>query len=225
LRVHYHHDVKNNDTRSTLLSPCQIVAWNLERIRRKRRWSQEEAAVKLEPYLGYRLSRAAFSQAEQSLAGKRIRRFDADEIVAFARAFDVHVPYFFCVPAPHFGHKAVVVNGKPGKPRARVTSRPLARPEMLVLAQGLPKQRTLIKIAAEVATRQQNAIAEGVVRYLRERPDALLELLRGRNRPDLWERLRSHLAGVSILNSKLDRNAISEDRLAQEVLEALREDS
>src|SRR5215469_2608165 len=110
--------MKNNQTRQTLLSPCQVVAWNLARIRQHKGWSQEEAARALEPYLGYRLSRAAFSRAEQSLAGKRIRRFDADEIVAFARVFEVPIVYFFGVPVPQLHLRPVVVNTKPGKPRA-----------------------------------------------------------------------------------------------------------
>ncbi len=82
---------------TSVLSPCQIIAWNLERIRRSRGFTQQQAAKRLEPYLGYRLSRPAFSQAER-LSGK-LRRFDADEIVALARAFEVPIAYFSLRPA------------------------------------------------------------------------------------------------------------------------------
>jgi len=129
--------VKTKDFDTSVLSPCQIIAWNLGRARRSRGWTQEEAAEKLEPYLGYRLSRAAWSQAERCLYGK-LRRFDADEIVAFARAFEVPVSYFFAPSQAHFLGKIVMVNGRPGNPRARVTSTPITRQHMLMLAQGLP---------------------------------------------------------------------------------------
>ena len=52
----------------------------------------------LEPYLGVRWSKTSFSQAERSVAGKFIRNFTADEIVAFARAFEVPVTWFFMPP-------------------------------------------------------------------------------------------------------------------------------
>lgn len=119
---------------SSSLSPCQIVAWNLERARRSRGWSQEETAKRAEPYLGHRLSRAAFSQAERSIEGKRIRRFDADEIVAFARVFELPVSYFFIPPPSPFRGTAVLVNGKPGEPSARTTSEPMTYDEAVKLA-------------------------------------------------------------------------------------------
>lgn len=121
------------------LSPCQLVAWNLENARRARGWSQQETARLLKPLLGYRLSRAAFSKMERSLSGRQIRRFNADEIVALARLFEVPVGYFFRVPEPHLGLHRVVVNAKPGNPRARVTSRPLSRDEMIQLAVPIPE--------------------------------------------------------------------------------------
>jgi hypothetical protein len=116
------------------LSPCQIVAWNVENLRRANHWSQEEAARRLRPYLGYTMSRAAWSQMERSLKGNKIRRFDADELVAFARVFDKPVAYFFCVPAPHYQGRPVVVNGKPGQPKASVKSKPLSEKEMTALS-------------------------------------------------------------------------------------------
>lgn len=76
----------------------QVVAYNLTRARELRGLTQDAAAAALEPYLGVRWSKAGFSQAERSVAGKFIRRFDAEEIVAFARAFELPVTWFFLPP-------------------------------------------------------------------------------------------------------------------------------
>ena len=122
-------------SKAFLLSACQVVGLNLRRIRRSRGLTQEEAARQLEPYLGYRLSRAAFSQAEHCKSGK-LRRFDADEIVAFARAFEVPIADFFVPPESPSSSKPLKINGKPGHPRARVTAPPLTGPQLLRLAQA-----------------------------------------------------------------------------------------
>lgn len=82
------------------LTPNQVVAYNLARARELKGWSQDQAAAALEPWLGVRWSKASFSQAERSLAGKFIRNFTADEIVAFARAFGLPVTWFFMPPPP-----------------------------------------------------------------------------------------------------------------------------
>ncbi|MGH9247685.1 MAG: helix-turn-helix domain-containing protein [Acidimicrobiales bacterium] len=82
------------------LTANQIVAFNLTRAREWKNWTQEEAAEALEPYLGKRWSKASVSQAERSVAGRFIRQFTADEILAFARAFDVPLAWFFMPPPP-----------------------------------------------------------------------------------------------------------------------------
>jgi hypothetical protein len=82
------------------LTPNQVVAYNLAQARLLRNWTQEEAAEALEPYLGRRWSKASFSAAERSVDGDRIRQFEADEIVAFARAFHLPVSWFFLPPPP-----------------------------------------------------------------------------------------------------------------------------
>ena len=81
-----------------MLSPNQIVAYNLAYARLWKNWTQEEAAEHLEPYLGTRWSKASFSAAERSVDGQRVRQFSADEIVAFARGFGVPVGFFFLPP-------------------------------------------------------------------------------------------------------------------------------
>lgn len=80
------------------MTPNQVVAWNLQFARAIRGWKQEEAAERLEPYLGKRWSKATYSAAERSIAGKRIREFNANDIVAFARAFELPIAWFFMPP-------------------------------------------------------------------------------------------------------------------------------
>ena len=80
------------------LTPNRLVGYNLARIRRERGWTQDVAAEHLEPHLGTLWSKAVFCQAERSVAGTRVRAFTADEIVAFARAFEVPLSWFFMPP-------------------------------------------------------------------------------------------------------------------------------
>lgn len=92
------------------LTPNQVVAHNLAAARTWRNWTQEEAALALEPYLGVRWSKGTFSAAERSVDSNRVRQFTADEIVAFARAFDLPVSWFF-MPPPAWadGHPVVLM--------------------------------------------------------------------------------------------------------------------
>jgi hypothetical protein len=74
--------------------------WRRWRTGRPGRWTQDQACDALEPHLGKRWSKANYSAAERSVDGSRIRQFDADEIVAFARAFDMPIGWFFLPPPP-----------------------------------------------------------------------------------------------------------------------------
>jgi hypothetical protein len=91
------------------LTPNQVVAFNLAQARLWKGWTQDQAAEALEPYLGKRWSKASVSQAERSIAGKFVRNFDADEIVAFARAFELPIGWFFMPPPPHSDQPGVPV--------------------------------------------------------------------------------------------------------------------
>ena len=198
------------------LSPCQIVAWKLEKIRKRRVLSQTQGAAELEPYLGRRMSRAAFSQAERCLDKGRIRRFDANEIVAFARAFKVPIPYFFGPAEPHRHGKRVMVNGKPGDRKSRVSAPALTVHEMNVLAQGMPSEAKLMRLGKVVAASQARAIANGVCRYLKENPDRLIQLLSGKSGKlpkELWDNLKEEI--------ETRRTANSEKILAETVFKAL----
>lgn len=84
-------------------TPDQLVAYNLWRARQLRRLTQEEAADRLQPFLGVKWSKASFSVAERSFQGGRQRRFTAKEIMAFAQAFELPIDWFFLPPAPADG--------------------------------------------------------------------------------------------------------------------------
>ena len=67
----------------------QVVAYNFRRARELRGLTQDEAAIRLEPFLGQRLRQASISAIEGAFSGERRREFDAQEILAFACGFDV----------------------------------------------------------------------------------------------------------------------------------------
>ena len=81
----------------------QIIAANLLRARQMRGWTQDEAAARLAPFLGTLWSKATFSAAERTADGKRLRQFDADEIAAFALAFELPIAWFFLPDEPDEG--------------------------------------------------------------------------------------------------------------------------
>lgn len=76
----------------------EIVAYNFRRARELRGWTQDEAAMRLEPFLGQRLRQASISAIEGAFSGERRREFDAQEILAFACGFDLPVLWFFLPP-------------------------------------------------------------------------------------------------------------------------------
>lgn len=100
-----------------LVTPNQIVAYNLRRARFLRGYSQEQAAEVLAPFLGERWSKATYSAAERSIENpNRVRRFDADDLVAFARAFELPVPFFLLPPGPEATDVAPLVAVPDGEP-------------------------------------------------------------------------------------------------------------
>ena len=81
-----------------VLTPNQVVAYNLARARLYRGWTHEQAGEALEPYLGTRWSVANFSAIERSVDGGRIRQFTADELFALSRGFGLPVGFFLTPP-------------------------------------------------------------------------------------------------------------------------------
>lgn len=87
-------------------TPNQVVAERIAFARKLRGWTQEEAAERLEPFLGTRWSGPTFSIVERSVDGKRIRQFSADDLVALSRAFDVPIGWWF---TPSWGDQSALV--------------------------------------------------------------------------------------------------------------------
>ena len=76
----------------------QVVAYNVRAARELRGWTQEEFADRLEPHLGQRLTQASISGIERAWDGDRKREFDAQEILVFARVFDLPMLWFLLPP-------------------------------------------------------------------------------------------------------------------------------
>jgi|Tabmets5t2r1_1033131.scaffolds.fasta_scaffold12103_2 Helix-turn-helix domain len=94
-------------------SPNQIVAHNLASARTLRGWTQDQAAEACAPYLGARLSAASWSAMERSVDGGRIREITADELVAFARAFDLPIGFFLTPPSAWDNHVVATPDAGP----------------------------------------------------------------------------------------------------------------
>jgi hypothetical protein len=133
------------------------------------------------------MTRAALSQAERCLYRGRIRRFDADEIVAFARAFELPISFFFSPPEPHLRGKPVLVNGKPGKPRAHVTSPSLSRNEMMLLAARALMPANANTSAAELNEIMTTAWERTLRGYLEQHPEAFATIASGLIPPQVAE--------------------------------------
>src|SRR5688572_15038459 len=134
------------------MTPNQVVAYNITRAREWLGWTQDQLADALEPYLGKLWSKASVSQAERSIAGKFIRQFTADEIVAFARAFDLPIGWFFMPPPPW--------TDRPGVPAVLDTpdtqqGAPLA--ELLDLVFGTDEHQVLLAMRLQAWLRQRPA--------------------------------------------------------------------
>ena len=76
----------------------QIIAFNVGKARMMRGWTQEQAVQALAPYLGTLMSTASFSAIERSIDAGRVREFNGDELLAFARGFRVPITWFFTPP-------------------------------------------------------------------------------------------------------------------------------
>jgi transcriptional regulator with XRE-family HTH domain len=71
---------------------------NVQRVRKARGWSQEELGEALTKLTNRRWSSASVSAAESSWRGGRVRRFDANELVAFSLIFKLPVSHFLLPP-------------------------------------------------------------------------------------------------------------------------------
>lgn len=80
--------------------PNQVIAWNMAYFRKSAKMTQEQ----LGEWLGW--TNVAVSAAERSWDGKRVRKFDADEITAIAEVLDVPVAALFLPPPCAQGRSA-----------------------------------------------------------------------------------------------------------------------
>ncbi len=76
-----------------LVTINQLVGYNMGEYRKAAGLTQEELGQRLGGW-----TKVAVSAAERSWDGKRVRKFDADELVAIARALGVPVPALFLPP-------------------------------------------------------------------------------------------------------------------------------
>jgi hypothetical protein len=203
------------------LSPNQVVAYNLTRAREWKGWTQDQAAEALAPYLGTRWSKASFSQAERSIAGRFIRKFDADEIVAFARAFDLPVTWFFLPPPPWSDRPGVPV--KLATPDAEEFGAALGL--LVDLVFGEPHQQALLSLRLQAfldelgpidLTEAQQRIASAV----NLRVEALVaHSFQGLSR---WQTtLRSIANQLEDLEARAKRSRSGEDELSEELVAEL----
>jgi transcriptional regulator with XRE-family HTH domain len=150
------------------LTPNQLVAYNLRQARRLRGWTQEQAAARLEPHLGTLWSKATYSAAERSVDGKVVRRFDADDLIAFARTFRLPITWFFLPPG---GDRFPVPDGV--STYLRVPDEPpLSRGELIGLSLGVPPDMTdrLTELARRLSRfelmEHQSAVRRHAEQYL-----------------------------------------------------------
>ena len=135
----------------TPLSANQLVAYNLMRIRKTLGLSQEQAAQRLEPFLGTLWSKAVYSAAERSYHGSRIRQFTADDLVAFALAFGVPVAYFFLPPRPEDRAPGAIV---------RSGDVDVSWPALFEVMLGGAYRGTMLHRALELPDREKPALAD-----------------------------------------------------------------
>jgi transcriptional regulator with XRE-family HTH domain len=88
----------------------QLVGYNMAEYRKAARLTQDELGKRLGGW-----TKVAVSAAERSWDGKRIRKFDADELVTIARALGVPVVALFLLPEDAGTAKRYVLDG-PGFP-------------------------------------------------------------------------------------------------------------
>jgi hypothetical protein len=174
-----------------LLTPNQIVAYNLAQARAWRDWTQEEAAEHLAPYLGTKWSKASFSAAERSVDGERVRNFSADEIVAFARGFGLPVGFFF-LPPPRSSADVQIRLADPGKPAWGVPTS-----ELIDVVFGAPGEVGYMGMRVEEFFRQESLeLQTEAQRRLTQHTELVLEAIvkRDLDRFSTWRTMLTNLA-------------------------------
>jgi hypothetical protein len=94
------HELRPVPDNDTVVSVLQVIAYNLRRAREYRGFTQAALGAELEEVTGNKWSAVTVGHAESGWGEKpgRIRRFDANEIVAFSWVLKVPIPWFFLPP-------------------------------------------------------------------------------------------------------------------------------
>lgn len=116
-----------------VLTANQLVAFNMQRARKSRGWDQEYMGLKLASVTGRAWSRASVSSAESSWRGGRVRKFDANEILALAVVLDLPVQSLFLPPDTDASLNAFTVDHA-----SEVGSRLLRRDELVQRIEPVP---------------------------------------------------------------------------------------
>ena len=174
------------------------------------RMDPRRGGLALEPYLGVRWSKGTFSAAERSVDGGRVRQFTADEIVAFARTFELPVSWFFMPPMPWRDGFPVVLQTADGGPSG-VT--PL---ELVDVVFGNGEQQAILSLRLQSyldalgidrLTEAQTAIARSVS----DRVERIVGHSLGRlsDAQDMLRGLANHLEDIG---RQARRSALSDER-------------
>jgi hypothetical protein len=143
------------------------MSWAGER----RCWYQardEPASPGSGPYLGTLLSTASFSAIERSVDTGRVREFNADELLAFARGFRVPISWFFTPPSPFWDSAGVSTPdaGDDGLDPLVMLHAVLGTPETLADYKDYlpcwPDPRHRMRINPDGTTEQLGRVAEDV---------------------------------------------------------------
>lgn len=149
----------------------QLVAYNLQRARKARGWSQEDLGSFLGFKTGRAWSKASVSAAETSWRpGRRPRKFDANEVLAFARVLRLPVGYFYLPPDTPEAENAAFLIDDPGEVGVEV----IRRNELVELVEMTPMPAEYVdRVRAE---HRRGLIAWEPATFAREIPGSRPEL-------------------------------------------------
>jgi hypothetical protein len=94
-------------------TPSQVVGHNITRARELRGLTQMQIAERMTRFTGSPWVQATVAQAEGSVRGERVRQFNANELVALARTFDLPIVWFLTPPDPGQGPERLVTPDHP----------------------------------------------------------------------------------------------------------------
>lgn len=169
----------------------QVVAYNVREARELRGWTQEDFALRLEPYIGQRLTQAGVSSIERAWDGDRKREFDAHELLIFSLVFDLPMVWFLLPP--------------PGDDRMmRATTRPVG--EIYAHLLGMPHQLdALYDKLARLGIANPDATEAAFHRLTGDDTNAAQWSYRERRKKLLLALARQHADGFDVAVEKLGR--------------------